>query len=66
MSSPRHFPPSWFVEEQAACFVVRDHSGQQSAYVYFEDEPERRQASCSAKTSAAARGEYRQAACVGG
>jgi hypothetical protein len=24
----RHFPPPWTVEEQAACFVVRDHSGQ--------------------------------------
>jgi hypothetical protein len=42
MSSPRHFPPPWFVEEQAACFVVRDHNGQQLAYVYFEDEPGRR------------------------
>jgi hypothetical protein len=25
-----------------ACFVVRDHNGQQLAYVYFEDEPGRR------------------------
>jgi hypothetical protein len=24
------------------CFVVRDHNGQQLAYVYFEDEPGRR------------------------
>jgi hypothetical protein len=44
MSSPRRFPPPWSVEEQAACFVVRDHSGQQLAYVYFEDEPGRRPA----------------------
>jgi len=35
----RCFPPPWSVEEQAACFVVRDHNGQQLAYVYFEDEP---------------------------
>jgi len=35
----RRFPPPWSVEEQDACFVVRDHSGQALAYVYFEDEP---------------------------
>jgi hypothetical protein len=37
--SARRFPPPWTVEEQPACFVVRDHNGQQLAYVYFEDEP---------------------------
>ncbi len=42
--SARRFPPSWSVEEQDACFVVRDHNGQQLAYVYFEDEPGRRSA----------------------
>jgi hypothetical protein len=36
--SQRRFPPPWTVEEQEACFVVRDHNGQQLAYVYFEDE----------------------------
>jgi hypothetical protein len=30
------------VEELDACFVVRDHDGQQLTYVYFEDEPGRR------------------------
>jgi hypothetical protein len=40
----RRFPPSWSVEEQDACFVVRNHNGQQLAYVYFEDEPGRRSA----------------------
>ena len=50
----RRFPPLWTVEELDACFVVRDHSGQQLAYVYYEEEPGRR--------SAADCGEYRQAA----
>jgi len=40
----RRFPPPWTVEEQDACFVVRDHDGQQLAYVYFEEEPGRRSA----------------------
>jgi hypothetical protein len=40
----RRFPPPWSVEEQEACFVVRDHNGQQLAYVYFEEEPGRRSA----------------------
>jgi hypothetical protein len=40
----RRFPPPWSVEEQDACFVVRDHGGQALAYVYFEDEPGRRSA----------------------
>jgi hypothetical protein len=39
---PRRFPPPWSVEEQAACFVVRDHNEQQLAYVNFENEPGRR------------------------
>jgi hypothetical protein len=40
----RRFPPPWSIEELDACFVVRDHSGQALAYVYFEDEPGRRSA----------------------
>ena len=35
------FPPPWSVEELDACFVVRDHDGQQLAHVYYEDEPGR-------------------------
>jgi len=40
----RRFPPPWTVEELDACYVVRNHDDQQLAYVYFEDEPDRRSA----------------------
>ena len=40
----RRFPPPWSVEDQSACFVVCDSTGQKLAYVYFEDEPGRRSA----------------------
>ena len=32
------------VEELDACYVVRDHDGQQLAYVYYETEPGRQSA----------------------
>jgi hypothetical protein len=38
----RRFPPPWSVEEQEACFVVRDHNGQALAYIYYENELGRR------------------------
>ena len=41
---PRRFPPPWIAEETDACFIVRDASRQALAYVYFEEEPERRAA----------------------
>jgi hypothetical protein len=39
MGDRRHFPAPWSVEEQPACFVVRDHGGRALAHVYFEDAP---------------------------
>jgi hypothetical protein len=35
----RRFRPPWTVEEQAACFIVPDQSGQALAYIYYENEP---------------------------
>jgi len=40
----RRFPAPWSIEEQPACFVVRDHDEQALAYVYFKEEPGRRPA----------------------
>ena len=41
MPSPRRFPPPWSIEERQKSFIVKDASGQQLAYLYFEDEPQR-------------------------
>jgi hypothetical protein len=40
----RRFPPPWDIEDNGACFIVRDHNGQALAYVYFEEVPGRRAA----------------------
>ena len=52
MPSPnRRFPPPWSVEEEEACFIVRDHNGQALTYVYFEEERGgARRPSCSPAT----------------
>ena len=39
------FPPPWTIEENnGACFIVRDNTGQAFGNFYFEDEPGRRSA----------------------
>jgi hypothetical protein len=38
---PRRFPPPWSIEEREESFIVKDANGQQIAYLYFEDEPQR-------------------------
>jgi hypothetical protein len=42
MPSPRRFPPPWSIEERQESFIVKDANGQPLAYLYFEDEPQRR------------------------
>jgi len=44
VESGQNFPPTWSIEERPAAFVVRDHSGQPLAYVFFEEKPSRRSA----------------------
>lgn len=42
-STPKNWSgPHLSVEEEPTCFVVRDHSGQKLAHVYYEDELARR------------------------
>ena len=37
----RRFPPPWSIEDNGACFIVKDHGGQALSYVYYEAEPGR-------------------------
>ena len=42
--SDRRFSPPWDIEENGACFIIRDKNGQALSYVYYETEPGRRTA----------------------
>jgi len=42
--TPRRFPAPWSAEVQPNYYVVRDADGQQIAYVYHSNEPDRRAA----------------------
>jgi hypothetical protein len=38
----RRFRPPWSVEDLASCFVVKDQGGQELAFIYYEDDPNKR------------------------
>ena len=40
----KHFPPPWSAEVQPNYYVVRDADGQQLAYIYYSNDPDRRSA----------------------
>jgi hypothetical protein len=42
MPPRRRYPPPWRIEEHSESYVVLDANGQRLAFVYFEDEPQRR------------------------
>jgi len=47
-----HFPTPWAVDEQFACFTVRDASGKALGYFYYKEEPDRRSAKSLTKDEA--------------
>jgi hypothetical protein len=40
----RRITPPWDIEDNGACFIIRDNNGQALSYVYYENEPGRRTA----------------------
>jgi hypothetical protein len=40
----RRFPAPWDIDDNGACFIVRDANGQVLSYIYYETEPGRRTA----------------------
>jgi hypothetical protein len=53
MPSARRFPPPWTIEENNdACFIAKDATGQALGYFYFEDEPGRRSTDVRFKATA--------------
>ena len=43
-SSTRRFPAPWSAELQPNYYVIRDADGQQLAYIYYSNDPDRRSA----------------------
>jgi hypothetical protein len=44
MPSSRRFSPPWTSELQPNYYIVRDADGQQIAYIYYSNDPDRRAA----------------------
>jgi hypothetical protein len=44
MAERRPFPPPSTIEDNGACYIVKDRNAQALAYVYYENEPGRRTA----------------------
>lgn len=42
MGEPERMPTPWTVIEHKEAYEVQDRTGQTLAYIYFEDEPQRR------------------------
>jgi hypothetical protein len=40
----RRFTSPWDIEDNGACFIIRDANGQALSHVYYENEPGRRTA----------------------
>jgi hypothetical protein len=40
----RRFSTPWDIDDNGACFIVRDHNGQALSYVYYENDSGRRDA----------------------
>ena len=47
MTERRRFPAPWEIDDNGACFIIRDHNGRALAYLYYEEEPGRRSAANS-------------------
>jgi hypothetical protein len=63
----RRFTPPWDIEDNGACFIIRDANGQALSHVYYENEPGRRTTAglLSRDESAPDRVQRRQAAGAG-
>ena len=42
MTSPRRFPPPWFVEDIGGCFAVKASNGRPLVFIYYWDGVARR------------------------